>query len=357
MNVSRVLEVRDGDTINTLREFLTAWWEQYQPDMLLAPIEQQDQRGLVVKVIEEPAELAGVNPFAPVMSGNAASAAYRLLQVNPGKRLAVMLRPCELRAFVELMKRQRPALEQSKLVVFGVDCLGTFAKADYAIAIEAHGPEDVTAEVLCNAAEGGFRLQRFRTACQICDWPSPRGADLIIGTIGVDTRQHLLLVARDEKTDLALGLGRLAGELAAEYDVSRWETVVGAIADTHAALRNQMIEDMKGVYRFDDLGSILAWLANCSLCGECLKACPIYEGEFAGLANRRDSAQPGIAPLGDMVSLSRWLASCTGCGICEEMCNMHVPLFLLISALSHRIRDKMNYRSGDPAERLPWISV
>jgi Fe-S oxidoreductase len=114
---------------------------------------------------------------------------------------------------------------------------------------------------------------------------------------------------------------------------------------------------MKGVYRFDDLGSILAWLANCSLCGECLKACPIYEGEFAGLANRRDSAQPGIAPLGDMVSLSRWLASCTGCGICEEMCNMHVPLFLLISALSHRIRDKMNYRSGDPAERLPWISV
>jgi formate dehydrogenase subunit beta len=325
--------------------------------MLLAPIEQQDRRGLTVKVIEDPAELADINPFAPVMSGNAASVAHRLLQEHSGKRLAVMLRPCELRTFVELLKRQNPSLEQSKLVIFGVDCLGTFSKADYATAIQAHGPEEVTAEVLRNAAEGGFRSQRFRTACQICDWPAPRGADLIIGTIGIDTRQRLLLVARDEKVDVALGLGCLAGELASEYDGSRWETVVGAVADTHAALRNQMIEDMKGVYRFDDLGSILAWLANCSLCGECLKACPIYEGEFAGLMDRRESPRQGIAPLGDMVSLSRWLASCTGCGMCEEKCDMHIPLFLLISALSHRIRDKMQYHSGDPAERLPWVSV
>lgn len=357
MNVNRVIEVKDGNTINTLRGFLAAWWEQYDLDVLLAPIEQKDRRGLTAKAIDDPAELADVNPFAPVMSGNAASTAHQLLQEHSGKRLAVMLRPCELRAFVELQKRQKPVPAQAKVVVIGVDCLGTFSKADYAGAIDAHGPDEITAEVLLNAAEGGFRPQSFRTACQICDWPAPRGADLTIGTIGIDSREHLLLVAGDEKADAALGLGTLAGDLASEYQVSRRETVVGAIADTHVGLRNQMIEDMKGVYRFDDLGSILAWLASCSLCGECLKACPIYEGEFAGLLERRRVAQPGIAPLGDMVSLSRWLASCAGCGMCEERCNMHVPLFLLISALSHRIREKMHYHSGDPAEQLPWISV
>ncbi len=357
MNVNRVLEVREGDTVGTLRGFLAALWGQYQPDMLLAPVEQKDRRGLVSKVIEDPAELMDVNPFAPVMSGNAASTANRLLRENSGKRLAVMLRPCELRAFVELQKRQKSAVGQAEVMVIGVDCLGTYSKADYAGAIEARGSDEIIAEVLRNAAEGGLRPQRFRTACQICDWPAPRGADLTIGMIGIESGEHLLLITSDEKTDAALGLGDLVGKLASEYQVSRREMIVGAIADTHAGLRNQMIEDMKGVYRFDDLGSILAWLASCSLCGECLKACPIYEGEFAVLMDRRREAQTGIASLGDMVGLSRWLASCAGCGMCEEGCKMHVPLFLLISALSHRIRDKMHYHSGDPAEQLPWILV
>lgn len=357
MNVNRVLEVHDGDPVDTLRGFLVAWWEQYHPEMLLAPVEQKGRRGLVTKVIESPAELVDVNPFAPIMSGNAASTASRLIRENSGKRLAVMLRPCELRAFVELQKRQRSAVGQSKVVVIGVDCLGTYSKADYERAIENSGSEEVTAEVLRNAAEGGFRQQRFRTACQICDWPAPRGADLAIGTIGIESDKLLLLVAHDEKTDGALGLCDLASDLASRCQVSRREMVVGAIADTHVNLRNKMIEDMKGVYRFDDLGSILAWLASCSLCGECLKACPIYEGEFAGLLNRRKGGETDIAPLGDMVGLSRWLASCAGCGMCEEGCNMHVPLFLLISALSHRIRDKMHYHSGDPAEQLPWMPI
>jgi formate dehydrogenase subunit beta len=357
MNVNRVLEVSNGDAVSTLRSFLADWWSEYHLDALLAPIEQKDRRGLKIKVIEDPTELSGVNPFAPIMSGNAASAASHLLQDSANKRVAVMLRPCELRAFVELQKRKGHASGRGKAVVIGVDCLGTFSKTDYNRYVEARRPEDVTFEVLRNAAEGGFRPQRFRTACQICDWPAPHGADITIGTIGVASDKFLLLIARDEKTDAALGLGAIARDQASEYQVSRRETVVGAIADTHAGLRNQMIEDMKGVYRFDDLGCILAWLASCSLCGECLKACPLYEGEFAELINRRSGMQTGHAPLRDVVSLSRWLASCAGCGMCEEECNMHVPLFLLITALSHRIREKMQYHSGDPAQQLPWISL
>jgi len=94
MNVNRVLEVRNGDTLNTLRGFLAALWEQYHPEMLLAPVEQKDRRGLAVKEIEDPAELTEVNPFAPVMSGNAASTAHQLLQEHSGRRLVMLLRPC-----------------------------------------------------------------------------------------------------------------------------------------------------------------------------------------------------------------------------------------------------------------------
>jgi len=357
MKVNHILEVQNGDAVATVREFLSAWWEQYHPEALLAPVEQDDPLGVAIKVIEDSEELNRINPFAPFMPGNSASIAHQLLQEHPGNRMAVILRPCELRAFVELQKRQRRHSRQGNVVVIGVDCLGTYSLADYRRFVVARGVDAMTHEALQNAAEGGLRPQRFRTACQICDWPAPRGADITIGTIGVASDKSILLIARDEKTDTALGLDILAASPASEYQVSHRETVVGAIADAHAGMRRSMIEDMEGMSRFDDLGSILAWFAGCSLCGECLKACPLYDEEFAGLVNRRSAMPAGRTPLGDMVNLSRWLASCAGCGMCEEECNMHVPLFLLISALSHRIRDKMAYRSGDPAQPPPWISA
>ncbi len=357
MKVNHVLEVQNSDALATVREFLSAWWENYRPETLLAPVEQDDSPGVSIQVVKDSADLNRVNPFAPFMPCNSASIAHQLLQENAGKRMAVILRPCELRTYVELQKRQRRGARHENAVIISVDCLGTYSMPDFKRFVKSRGASAMTNEALQNAAEGGLRAQRVRTACQICDWPAPRGADITIGTIGVPSDKYILVIARDEKTDTALGLDVVAARSASEYQVSHRETVVGAIADAHAGMRRTMIEDMEGTSRFDDLGSILAWIAGCSLCGECLQACPLYDEEFVGLINRHSATPVGRTPLGDVVSLSRWLASCAGCGMCEEECNKHVPLFLLISALSHRIRDKMAYRSGDPAQPPPWISA
>ena len=105
---------------------------------------------------------------------------------------------------------------------------------------------------------------------------------------------------------------------------------------------------------FGDLGIILAWLANCSLCGECLEVCPLC-GEEAGWPFSLDrKTETGHTLLTDLVSVSRWLASCSGCGMCEEKCSQGVPVALLIAALSHAIRSEIGYTAGDPAGQLPW---
>jgi len=357
MIVNRVLEVRDRSAVKTLQAFLADWWDQYHLDALYAPVESGDRRGVTMQLIEDPVDLKGVNPFAPVMLGNSATTADRLIQEHQYEHLAVMLRPCELRAFVELQKRAKPARGQTPAVVIGVDCLGTFSRDDFSSHVQAHGMDALIGDVLRNATDGGLRQQGFRTACQICDWPAPRGADIAIGTIGVPTGQILLLLSRDEATDKALGLDLLVRGAASEYEVSHRETIIGAIADTRAGMRRTMVEEMQGTCRFDDLGCILAWIASCSQCGECLEACPLHDGEVAELISQRGAATVEHTALGNLVSLSRWLASCSGCGMCEEQCVMDVPLFLLISALSHSIRDKMHYHSGDPAQPLPWRSV
>jgi formate dehydrogenase subunit beta len=356
MNVNRILEVHDSNAVDTLQQFLAKLWEQNGFDLFLAPLESRDHTGVSVQQIVDRRDLEWVNPFAPIMLSNAARFASQTLQDHPGEKIAAILRPCELRAFIELQKRKNMPLDRSSVVILGVDCIGTFPLEDSSRNKEANSLSAWTEEILRNAAEGALRPQRFRTSCQVCDWPAPCGADITIGSIGVSTNQYLLIIAQDETIDTRLGLCSAAPTHASEYQVSHRETVVGAIADMRSGVRKKLVEEMQGSYRFNDLASFLAWFANCSLCGKCLDACPLYEGEFGSLLGLPGTRKTSKAPLAELVAMSRWLASCAGCGMCEQSCRCDVPLTLLISALSHRVRGEMQYRCGDPAQRLPWTS-
>lgn len=343
MNVCRILDVREGDTMSAFRHFVSDLWATIGLDAILAPVEVGGEPGVMVREVTEQENLLSLNPFAPVMAVNGASACKGFIQNHPEKRLAVIMRPCELRAFYELVKRRPGEIDPSAFLIIGVDCLGTFSVAEYARLVEKLDTARILRETFINAAEGGFRSQRFRTACQVCDWPAPRGADITIGTIGVASDQYLLVIANDEGLDEKLGLDKITAGLATEYQVSRRETVVGAVADTHAGVRRQMIEDTKRDSRFNGFGSILAWLANCTLCGRCLDACP--------LTSKRSVDRNVLAQL---VEISRWLASCSGCGMCEQACDEDVPLTLITSGLSHHIRGEIKYKAGDPHFELPW---
>lgn len=366
MQVNRILDVQDGDALGTLRGFLAEWWNSYQPEAMLAPVEQVEKSTVIVQVIEDPADLGRVNPFVPIMLSNSAGQANQLVQEHPGARLAAMLRPCELRTYTELRKREQnlrsrreqtspsqPA-DEDHMVVFGVDCLGTYPIGELRRNVYQQDLDRITRDTLHNAASGGFQTLHIRTACQVCDWPAPWGADVSVGTIGVDTEKYLLILARSEQRDQELELDKLAGRTATEYQVSRRETVVGAIADAHAGMRRNMMTNAPGHMRFDDLGSMLAWFASCSLCGNCLKACPLYRGELDSLAGLADVDSAGQPSLAELVQASRWLATCSGCGMCEEKCGRDVPLTLFISALSHRIREEAHYIAGSPSQQYPW---
>jgi formate dehydrogenase subunit beta len=213
MTINHLLRVRTGDALTALREFLAAWWVRNRLEALLAPVETAGCAGQVIQVIEEPAGLAAVNPFAPVMHNNVAAAVAQMAEDYAGARVAALLRPCELRALVELRKRRRTP-GSGCLVLVGVDCLGTFPPQEYEQEARAHGASQLTREALAYAAEGGFTPQRLRPACQMCDWPAPCGADLTIGAIGVAPEQYLLVIARDAATDAGLHLGEVTDGLA-----------------------------------------------------------------------------------------------------------------------------------------------
>jgi formate dehydrogenase subunit beta len=355
MNVNRVVAVHNNDPVTALREFLATWWRAYRLDALLAPVELTDGSGVRTQVIEDPAGLASVNPFAPLMESNAATAIGKLSRDRPAGRLAAILRPCEMRALVELRKRRHPPAAADRVAIVGVDCLGTFVPDEYAECVRTHGPKRLSRQLLDYASEGDCSIRRLRTSCRVCEWPAPRGADLVIGAIGVQPDDYLLVIAPDEATDERLGLAEVAPNQAEESQVVRREVAVGAVAEKRARARAAMIE--AAPIRFNDFGSLLSWLSRCTTCGDCLDACPLYDGELSGLLGGGAPRAGDHALLAEMVDVSRWLASCAGCGMCEQSCASSVPLMVIISALSRRIREELHYTSGDPAQRLPWATA
>ena len=359
MNANHILHIRDDDAVNTLRNFLSDWWAHVELDAMLAPLELPDRGGVAAEVIEDPEGLKMVNPFLPVMSFNSAPMVDGFIKDHPGGHLAVMLRPCELRALIELQKRNRVQLSTSanndhkSLFIIGVDCPGTFSPVEYARHVEAHLDDAEMIKVaLAYGSQESYIPYQARTACQMCDSPAPLGADMVIGSIGTAPQGYLLAISSDAETDACLKLTGITDGLAAESEIVHREIMIGKLADKRSKLRADLINKHAG--QTENLNSAMALFARCTLCADCLDACPLYDGELAGMLGVRESQQRTHPLLTELVGVSRWLASCSGCGMCQEVCEHGVALTPIVTTLSHRIQHELGYKPGDPNQRLPW---
>jgi formate dehydrogenase subunit beta len=358
MKVNHILHIRDGDAVATLRNFLYAWWSHVELDAMLAPVELPDHEGAAAQVIENLDDLKKVNPFLPLMLSNSAAMVDGFIKDYPGRHIAVMLRPCELRALFELQKRNRVRFpkpvnggNQKSLVIFSVDCPGTFSFPEYTRRVEEHqdDAEMIKVALSCNSQEHCVPDQ-VRAACQMCDTPAPLGADITIGSIGAVSQGYLLAIAADEEIASSLKLADVTNGIASESEVVSREIMIGKLADKNANMRINLIN------KIADMNNSMAAFARCTLCADCLDACPLYDGELAGMLGVKDAYQQTHPLLTEMVGVSRWLASCSGCGMCQESCEHGISLTPVVVSLSHRIQHELNYKPGDPNQRLPWTS-
>jgi formate dehydrogenase subunit beta len=364
MNVNRVLQIREGDAVAAFRLFISRLWQEANIDAMLLPMGSLDDTGYSPRTVTRPEDLADLNPYAPIMTTNSASMVGDFLGKNQG-RLAALLRPCELRALVELEKRRRIAWNppgtgqvamrsslDEWLLIIAIDCPGTLTAAEFNRRVSLQGIDELTRQALAYGQKNGLKTRQLRTACQICDSIRPQGADITIGLIGADGPTHFLAIARDENIDGIYHLDRLTDRLASEAEIVRREVAVGKITDDHRKRRESMYAVDEG--RFDQLCSLLASFSCCTLCADCLDACPIYEGELTGMLGIKGEQKYGAPLLSELVGMGRWLASCSGCGMCQEACEHNISLITLISALSHHIQQELHYIPGEPTQSLPW---
>ncbi|MCP4713820.1 MAG: formate dehydrogenase, partial [Deltaproteobacteria bacterium] len=151
MALSKVCNVEGGNTASAVRSILTQLLEKGLVGAVMVPLEVPSKNSVVQAVVRTAAEMKYANPIAPVMPVNSAKIVSRLTRQGPGsEKIAIVVRPCEERALVELEKLKQADTEN--LVVIGIDCHGTYTVTDYAA--QSLDQADVTARYLGQVCSG-----------------------------------------------------------------------------------------------------------------------------------------------------------------------------------------------------------
>lgn len=346
------LAIDDGDITGSIRGFLKGLFERSALGAIMAPRTLPSADNVVQTLITDPEELTGVDVLAPVMPVNAARAVSRLTRIAPMDRpVAVVLRPCEIRALVELTKLKQADLEN--LIIIGFDCHGAEHLRTYSQKRRENGAS--TEEFLKQVASDVLH-EDLRSACRACERPSPETGDLTIGLFGMDLGKELLLIAKSEKGE-ALLEGLTPAE---EGSDERRDAALAEIVQQREKARDELFASIEG--EATGLDGLLTMLAPCINCHNCMTVCPIcycmqcfFDSDTFDLEGwkyvRRATRKGAYRLLPDTLlfhlgRLNHMASSCVACGACEDACPNDIPLLALFKTVGHRVQEAFDYVAG-----------
>lgn len=333
-----------GKPLARLRDFVKAIWYQDQLESVLAPQYAMLPAVPGAHLLDDPEQLERFNPFKPLMNLNAAALLPDHLRKDDQAHLGALLRPCEMRALVEMTKHN--GFRADRLLTFSFDCLGTYPLAEYAWRVERKGgDESLTQETLQFARQGGIAAYRFRAACQICDSPGASGADLNLHVLGLPVRTALLVSASEDTADrlnLACHTDGPAGQELVESHLRQ----VARLDARNQQVRHRLIQGLQEILPAD-VDSLVEQFESCGSCQACMNACPICQV---------DQPRPGEAGRYRRQDVMRWLVSCAGCGMCEQACPHDKPLSAIFSHIRDQLVRELDYHPGRSyRETLPIL--
>ncbi len=365
-----ILRVENGDPLETLRGLLRRFLESKMLDALLVPKAHPTGSGFVQTLIRDPDMLADAHPLAPTMPVQSARIASNITVVDPGGRVGAVIKSCELRAVVELVKFLQVKMEN--LVTIGVDCLGTYEVKDFARVAEERGDGGFLTEGLLKGAQKGQVGSQegidLRLACRICEYPVPLNADITIGLFGHDPRQEIEVIVADRMESDFEQRGGL--ELSPAQSGQRQE-VVSRLVDERMKERDRVFEEFRE--KVTDLQALANALSTCIRCHNCMVACPIcyckecvfrtptfehQSDQFLRWADRKGGIQmPTDTLIFHLTRMAHMATSCIGCGLCDSACPNGLPVTTLFRTVGHGVQALFDYVPGRDVEETPPVAT
>ncbi len=154
----------------------------------MLPVQLPAGGGVAPALVRDRDRLVDARPLAPVLPVSEATTAARLTRGDRQGVLGLLMHPCQLRAFVELVKLQQA--ERENVLLIGIDCPGTYELTDYVkLAREMSEPGEDLLPELRQANRNRTRLRLPRGPCRYVSGLSCTG-DLRVRIVGVGSKAN-----------------------------------------------------------------------------------------------------------------------------------------------------------------------
>jgi formate dehydrogenase subunit beta len=318
-------------------------------------------------LVTDPSHLDRVDPLAPAFPVNTAKLAARLTRKPMGAKVAAVLRPCEIRAFFELVKLKQGRTDE--LILIGMDCLGALQNKDY-FQLVAHTAAESTV-AFYESVLGGKSTETggvdLAPACKACEYPVAENADILIGLYGMDISHSLLVQSQTEAGEHILEQMHLP---ATDAPRAR-QDAIDAVIDQHTQYRDDMFARTRAAT--DSLEKMSTYFATCVNCYNCRVACPVCyckecvfvtdvfnhdPSQYLQWANRKGIIKmPTDTLFFHITRLAHMSTACVGCGQCSNACPNDIPVMELFRTIAQDTQRAFDYEAGRSLEKEPPLSV
>jgi len=367
MAISAKINVKDQDILLSLKSFFRSILQLEDVSAILVPQHLPMKNVVMPTLVTDPERLDGVDPLAPIFPTNTAKVVSRLTRKPAGGKVAVVLRSCEIRAFIELVKLKQGYLDE--VVIIGIDCLGAYKNTDY-FKFVGEDVTDSTKKFYQSVLSGkGAAMDNvdLASACKACEYPVPDSADIIIGLFGMDTNSQLLAQAKNSKGE----------ELLTRLDLPDLEEpqarrdAIESLITQRTDYRDKMFAETTEAT--NTLEKLTRYLANCINCYNCRVACPVCyckecvfvtdvfnhePSQYLKWALRKGAIKmPTDTVFYHITRLAHMSTACIGCGQCSNACPNDIPVMELFRTVAQRTQEAFGYEAGRSIEDDPPLSV
>lgn len=338
-----------------------------------------DRYAGVPVLITEPEKLIDTTGSLHCSTPNIARFVKTYLDGAATTKLAVVGKPCDIRAIIELQKRYQ--IDANNLILVGLNCTGTLSSTTAKKLIKEKfkaNPTDVVKEdiddgklviILKDGTTKSLDLDKLeeegygrRENCRRCEINIPIMADIACGKWGAENAKipgTFIEACSDQ--------GRILIEQAAESGFIEIEVPDDVNIQNREKKNQTEIErakkwlerDLKPLQELDQVERLDYWLnefSKCIKCFGCRDACPICYCDNCLLDANREYLEKGKVPPTVVFPLTRLAHvsdSCVNCGQCQDVCPMELPLSKLFTLLHRNLNVLFAYTPGIDVEQGP----
>jgi len=355
--MSNALKINKGIE-EGLRDFLEFLLKSEKAGAVFALKKMNGKGAVSYSLITDTDELKDAVPLYPLMPVNAGKALSSFtLEGVPEKPVAAVLRPCELRAFIELVKRAQGSLDN--ILLISLTCGGV-----YPLKSLTDGNLKKLLSQYWESAKKADIDPGIRDTCQSCENFIPQLADMTVVSLGkkdLDKECTIILNTKKGEEYAREAPGSIVSE-----EIETAETK--KLKEKRKEKNEKMVED----FQKDGSGlkALIKTFAACLGCHGCSQACPICYCMLCDFDSKTQEYKPvsfsselkqkgGLrVPPGTIYfhlgRMSHMAVSCVSCGMCSDVCPVNIPVSTLFSIVGASLQGMFDYIPGrDVEETVP----